>query len=501
MLFNSVDFQFFLPVVLLIYFLIPCKFLKVKNLWLLVVSYYFYMSWNAKYIILIFASTVITYLCGLALEKIKRSDFEDEKKTKYKKIAMVCSLVINLGILGYFKYTNFFLDVIQDALSALHISLNIPTFDILLPVGISFYTFQAIGYTIDVYRDDIYAEKSFVQYALFVSFFPQLVAGPIERSKNLIKQLAVAHKFEFDNLKKGVLLMIWGYFLKIVIADRIALFDDTVFQNYQNFSGWYIVLAVLLANIQVYCDFYGYSIIATGVAKILGINLMENFDTPFFSHTIGELWKRWHVSLTSWFTDYIYFPLGGSRKGKARKWINVMIVFFLSGLWHGASINYVVWGLINGLYQVIGGLLMPFRKKTLAALRINVKSLGYRLAQIAVTFWLFAFSAITQRVFTWQAIKDVTREFLFPKNPWILFDGSLYEAGLNQKNFTVLLVSMLILLIADLFKYNKIVLSDVILRQDRPIRWICFIAGIVLVLVFGLWGPAFDKANFYYFQF
>lgn len=501
MLFNSVNFQVFLPIVLLVYFVIPMKHVKIKNIWLLLVSYFFYMSWNAKYIVLIFASTLVTYLCGIALEKVKRSDFDEDKKVKYKKLVMVISLIINLGILGYFKYTNFFLDVIQNIMNSIHVSVTVPTFDILLPVGISFYTFQAIGYTIDVYRDEIYAEKDFIQYALFVSFFPQLVAGPIERSKNLIKQLAVPHKFEFNNLKKGVLLMIWGYFLKIVIADRIALFNDTVFQNYETYSGWYIVIAVLLANIQVYCDFYGYSIIATGTARILGITLMENFDTPFFARTIGELWKRWHVSLTSWFTDYIYFPLGGSRKGKTRKWINVMIVFFLSGLWHGASINYVVWGVINGLYQVIGGLLMPFRKKVLAFFKVNVASAGYIFCQIAVTFWLFAFSAITQRVFTWEAIKTVTREFLIPKNPWILFDGSLYEAGLNQKNFTVLIVSMFILLVADVFKYKKIIISDVIMRQNLPFRWFCYIAGIALVLLFGLWGPAFNQANFYYFQF
>lgn len=501
MLFNSVDFQVFFPVVLLIYFVIPNRFLKIKNLWLLIASYYFYMSWNAKYIVLIFASTVITYLCGILLEQIKRSDLSEKDKIKRKKLALILSLVINLGILGYFKYTNFFLDTIENALSLCHISLNIPNFDILLPVGISFYTFQAVGYTIDVYRDDIYAEKSFVQYALFVSFFPQLVAGPIERSRNLIKQLAVPHKLEMENLKKGVLLMIWGYFLKIVIADRIAIFEDTVFGNYHDYKGWFIVLGILLFCIQLYCDFYGYSIIATGAAKVLGINLMENFNTPFFSHTIGEFWRRWHVSLTSWFTDYIYFPLGGSRKGKIRKWRNILIVFFLSGLWHGASLNYVMWGVVNGLFQIVGEMLMPIRIKLRNILRINVKSLGYRLSQIAVTFGLFTLSIIPIRALTWDAIKYTAKEYVAPRNPWIFFDGSLFTAGLNEKNFTVLAVSILILLIADVCKYNKIVISDVILRQDMPIRWICFVGGIVLVLIFGMWGPAFAKENFIYFQF
>lgn len=219
-----------------------------------------------------------------------------------------------------------------------------PVFDIILPVGISFYTFQALSYTMDVYRNEIYAEKNFFRYALFVSFFPQLVAGPIERSKNLLKQLGMPKKFNFEKVKEGILLMLWGYFLKMILADRIAIFVDSVYGDYQTFSGYYIAVATILFAIQIYCDFSGYSIIAMGAAKILDIDLMENFDAPYYSSSVAEFWRKWHISLTSWFKDYLYIPLGGSRKGKFRKNFNKMIVFLVSGLWHGANLSFVVWG-------------------------------------------------------------------------------------------------------------------------------------------------------------
>lgn len=239
----------------------------------------------------------------------------------------------------------------------------LPSVDILLPVGISFYTFQALGYTIDVYRGDTCAEKNFFQYALFVSFFPQLVAGPIERSSHLLQQLATPHKFNSEEAKSGLLLMLWGFFLKIVLADRIAIFVDWVYGDYHTFGGWYLIVATALFAIQIYCDFAGYSIIAMGAAQILGIRLMENFQSPYLAVSVADFWRRWHISLTSWFRDYLYIPLGGSRCSKWRKYMNKMIVFLVSGLWHGAKISFVVWGGLNGLYQIIGEILQPLRDK------------------------------------------------------------------------------------------------------------------------------------------
>lgn len=341
MLFNSSEFLMFFPVVVLVYCIIPDR---IKYIWLLIASYYFYMCWNIKYVLLILMSTVVTYISGLLLEKIKYAHFEPSKKTKLKKWIIAGGFSINLGILFYFKYINFSLNTLSGIFAKIHIELNVPKFDIILPVGISFYIFQALSYIMDVYRDEIYAEKNFLRYALFVSFFPQLVAGPIERSGNLLKQLASLKKICFENVREGLLLMLWGYFLKIVLADRIAIFVDTVYGDLLTYPGTYLVVATMLFAVQIYCDFAGYSTIAMGAAKVLGITLMENFNAPYLSTSIAEFWRRWHISLTSWFHDYLYIPLGGNRKGKLRKYINKMIVFLVSGLWHGASLAYVAWG-------------------------------------------------------------------------------------------------------------------------------------------------------------
>lgn len=312
MLFNSVGFFAFFPIVILLYYILPGK---VKQYWLLAASYYFYMCWNAKYVFLLLFSTIITYLSGLILQKIKENSLVSATEIKLKNAVVALSFLLNLVVLVYFKYFNFMLDSVQYLCAKFNIILNIPKQDILLPVGISFFTFQALSYTMDVYRDEIYAEKSFFRYALFVSFFPQLVAGPIERSKNLLKQLSVYNKFSFEKARDGLFLMLWGYFLKVVVADRIAIFVDTVYGNFEQYGGWYLIVATVLFSIQIYCDFYGYSVIAMGAAKILGIKLMENFDAPYLCTCVADFWRKWHISLTSWFRDYLYFPLGGSKGG------------------------------------------------------------------------------------------------------------------------------------------------------------------------------------------
>lgn len=371
----------------------------------------------------------------------------------------------------------------------------------LLPVGISFYTFQALSYTMDVYRGDIYAERNFIRYALFVSFFPQLVAGPIERSKNLLRQLAEPKKFNYDEAREGLLLMLWGFFLKIVMADRIAIFVDTVYGDYNTYGGWYIIVATLLFAAQVYCDFSGYSTIAMGTAKILGVNLMENFNAPYLATSVAAFWRNWHISLTSWFKDYLYIPLGGNRKGMARKQLNKMIVFLVSGLWHGAKLSFVLWGGLNGLYQVLGECLQPLRRRAVKLLGLNPDSLGHRLAQMALTFVLVDFSWLFFRAeSTTDAMRMLSSAFQV-RNPWILFDGSLYNCGLDIANFQLMLACIGILLFADICKRRGIRLRAVVLRQDYWFRWL-FIAGSVLaILLFGKWGPDFDKASFIYFQF
>lgn len=341
MLFNSTDFLIFFPIAAIGYYMIPHR---VRYLWLLICSYYFYMCWNPVYVLLILFSTIITWVSGILLEFVKRRNMQEHKRRIYKNMCVIFSFTLNLCVLGYFKYANFFIDTINYVFKQLHIVYHAPSVDILLPVGISFYTFQALSYTMDVYRNEIKAEKNILRYALFVSFFPQLVAGPIERSKSLLCQLNEKHKISFEKIRSGFMLMLWGYFLKMVIADRIAIVVDVIYGDYTEYNGWYLIVASILFAVQIYCDFAGYSTIALGAGEIMGFSLTDNFNAPYFSQSVAEFWRRWHISLSSWFRDYLYIPLGGNRKGKTRKYFNLMIVFLCSGLWHGAHWNYVAWG-------------------------------------------------------------------------------------------------------------------------------------------------------------
>lgn len=498
MLFNSIDFLIFFPIVLLVYYMIPDK---IKYLWLLIASYYFYMCWNAKYALLILGSTVITYLSGLLIERVKHAKITEVAKVRRKKLIVALSFISNLGILFYFKYIGFTFALLTKVLSYVHIQLNTPVFDIILPVGISFYTFQALSYTMDVYRDEIYAEKNFFRYALFVSFFPQLVAGPIERSKNLLKQLAVPKKFSFDHFREGILLMLWGYFLKLVLADRIAIFVDCIYGNYNEYAGYYLIMATIFFAVQIYCDFAGYSTIAMGAAKILGIQLMENFDAPYLSTSVAEFWRKWHISLTSWFKDYLYIPLGGSRKGKLRKYVNKLIVFLVSGIWHGASLSFVVWGGLNGIYQIVGEVLQPIRDRIVKLFGLHRETIGHKLIHIIGTFILVDFSWIFFRANTLTESIEIIRQMFTVNNPWILFDGSIYQCGLDIKNYWIMIIGIMVLLFADICKNRGIKIREVIVGQDYWCRWIVIAISVAVILTFGIWGPQYNEANFIYFQF
>ena len=498
MLFNSLDFMIFFPVVVLVYFTLPKR---ARQYWLLIASYYFYMSWNPRYVFLILFSTLITYVSGILMEQINQRNF-DIKEEKRRKIFVVAgSFGLNIGLLLYFKYINFAFSIMGKVFSYVHINLKMPQFDIILPVGLSFFIFQALSYTMDVYRNEMHAERNFFRYALFVSFFPQLVAGPIERSKNLLEQLKEPKAFDFDRAREGLLLMLWGLFLKIVIADRIAMFVDTIYGDIATYSGYYLVVATIFFAFQIYCDFSGYSVIAMGTAKILGINLMENFDAPYFSASVAVFWRKWHISLTSWFMDYLYIPLGGNRKGKIRKYINIMLVFLTSGLWHGAAMSFVVWGGINGLYQIAGEVLMPIRDKAVSIFHLDRDSLGHKLIHVLGTFILIDFSWIFFRAGSMADAINIIKSILTVKNPWILFDGSLYNCGLDIKNYRVMLNGIAVLLFADFCKYQKISIREVIAKQDMWCRWIVIIVAVLTLVIFGIWGTSYEASNFIYFQF
>lgn len=498
MQFNSVNFMLYFPIVIGLYFVIPSKW---RKMWLLLASYYFYMSWNAKYVLLIGTSTIATYICGLLLSKCMK-----EKAAVWKKKTIIVScMILNLGILAVFKYGNFTIDSVNAILKMFHMNVIDRKIDLLLPVGISFYTFQALGYIVDVYRGDVEAEKDFCRYALFVSFFPQLVAGPIERSKNLLNQMRGIEKIRLWNARRvtsGAILMVWGFFMKMVISDRIALLVNQVFDNYRVYGSTELILAALGFTVQIYCDFGSYSIIAIGAAKIMGFELMENFNTPYFARNIRDFWSRWHISLSTWFKDYLYIPLGGNRKGKWRKALNLMIVFLVSGLWHGARWNFVAWGGIHGLYQVIGDLTRHTKEKIIKRLRIKTECMSWKLLQTVITFSLVVFAWVFFRADSITDALYFIKRMLIRQTPWALFDGTIYTLGLDATEMNILIFSIIVLLLVDLIKYRKkINLDEFLFEQNIWFEWLVLIVLIGMIFVFGEYGPAFDVQQFIYFQF
>lgn len=508
MLFNTPQYLLFLPIVVVIYYCLPQK---VRYIWLLTASYYFYMQWNSLYVILLFFCTLLTYTCARIIENL-RVHREDKQNDYRQKICLAICILLNLGILGFFKYFNFGISWLNSLLAYIHINEIDWNHDILLPVGISFYTLQALGYLIDVYRGDIYAEKNFMRYALFVSFFPQLVAGPIERSKNLLVQLHTPKSFQYENLRKGLLLVLWGLFLKMVIADRAAIIVDTVYGNSKVYQGFYIIVATVFFAIQIYCDFYGYSTIARGSALIMGIHLMDNFNAPYYAKSVKEFWQRWHISLSGWFRDYLYIPLGGNRIGMLRKECNLLVVFAVSGLWHGASLAFILWGILNGIYQVIGDMSFVIKKNIE---NVKEKWMKYaetkeryveiqfstKLFQTIFTFMLVTFAWLFFRAGGGKAAIEILKNMVSVNNWFIFFDGSLYELGVAKNYMNVLLISILLLFIVDFHKYHGKDIANVLLRQGWCFRVISIMLLIFTILLYGCYGELYDTQQFIYFQF
>lgn len=489
MLFNSVEFILFLSVVVVLYYTIPKR---LQYILLLVVSYLFYANWNRKYTLLLAASTLITYFSGLGLDICNEKIESALKRVRMKKIILVACCGLNLGLLCFFKYLYF---ILHNITKLTHYTFDLP-FDILLPVGISFYIFQALGYIIDVYRGDIKAEKNLAYYSLFVSFFPQLVAGPIERSGNLLKQLREKHYYSDENFLSGFWIMLLGYFEKCMIADRIAIYVDAVFADYAQMGGMHVPLAIAGFAIQIYCDFSGYSHIAIGTARILGIDLMDNFRQPYFSANIKDFWRRWHISLSTWFRDYLYIPLGGNRKGKWRKYINLVITFLVSGLWHGAAWHYVIWGGIHGLYQVIGEWTQPIRKRLIQFLHIKEEGFLRHLCSCSITFVLVSFAWLFFRAENEKKALEMIR---YSFGHWYFIPD--IEIGLGRANLALLLFAILILFALSLIREKKINLLEFLLKQKSYIKFLFTLFVTMGELLFGVWGSWYDASSFIYFQF
>ncbi len=477
MLFNSVAFAIFLPIVFILYWILPAKS---RWILLLAASYYFYMGWNAKYIVLIFAVTVISYICAIIIEKIH--------DTRIKKMCILLSAFIILGILFLYKYFNFFFNNLTIIADKFSIKLNPYVLKLVLPVGISFYTFQTLSYIIDVYRGEIKAEKHFGYYAAFVSFFPQLVAGPIERASNLLPQIKKEHDFKYEKASYGAKLMAIGYFKKIVLADTLAQYVDTVFSDVYSYHGFTLFLTSLFFTVQIYCDFSGYSDIAVGTAKMFGIDLMDNFNSPYFSVSMHDFWRRWHISLSSFFRDYVYIPMGGSRCGKIRNMINLLATFLLSGLWHGASWNYIVWGGLHGGLQIF---------ENITHLKSKPHGKWIWCGRVLATFmainvtWVFFRTSINEAFYV---IKNMFQGIL---DPGFYFISGLEGMKIDRYSLITIFIFILLLLIYDYISLEK----DIILTVSRyPLawRWLFYVIFLLVICIFSRKGVA---TEFVYFQF
>lgn len=494
MLFNSYRFLIFFPIVTLLYFLLPAR---MRWVWLLLCSAYFYMCWRAKYILLIGFSIAVTWAGAWLIDALRGGRIlrTDGGRNAAARWVLLGVLAANLGVLFLFKYYNFF----AENLAALTGS-RLPFFSFALPVGISFYTFQALGYTIDVYRGDIPAERNPFRYALFVGFFPQLVAGPIERTQNLLPQLKKPTRFDYDAMRGGLLLMGWGLFQKIVIADRLSVFVSAVYGDAGQMDGALLLAATVLFAVQIYCDFAAYSTIARGAAQVLGVRLMKNFDHPYFSRSLSEFWQRWHISLSKWFEDYIYMPFVWKWRSPASIYAALLLVFFVSGFWHGANWTFVVWGLLHALYRIVGSLTARPRRRLYKRLGLPVKSRWFACIQVVCTFLLVDFTYIFFRAESLEQALLICRRILFETHWGALFSADFFALGLDGVEWTVAAAAILILWAVDAVS-RRVDLSGRILASRMPVRWTVYIAMILVIVLFGVYGLGYDPAPFVYFQF
>ncbi len=476
MLFNSFEFLIFFPIVTIIYFLLPHQF---RWIHLLIASCIFYMAFVPVYILILFVTIIVDYFAGIYIER---------SQGRQRKLLLAISIITNVGILAVFKYYNFFIENVN---AVLHLPQNqeLPFLNILLPIGLSFHTFQAMSYTIEVYRGHQATERHFGIYALYVMFYPQLVAGPIERPQNLLHQFREKHYFDIKRVYEGLCLMLWGLFKKIVIADRLSIYVDTIYGNIPHYSATNIALAVFFFSVQIYCDFSGYSDIAIGSAKVMGFKLMTNFSRPYFSKNIQEFWKRWHISLSTWFRDYVYISLGGNRVSKAKIYRNVIIVFLLSGFWHGAKWTFVIWGAIHALLIT---LYMLYREIIHRPGRTNFV---YKIFSIVLTFTLVSLAWIFFRADSMIQAKEIfIRLFSTYWNFNIITKAE--NIGDNAFGFIFYGISFFMILLLIFNDYIQNVFQTSFLKKSS-IDIFYNAAILYFIICFGV----FTKTSFIYFQF
>ena len=479
MLFNSLDFAIFFPVFFILYWL-SAKKIILRNILILLGSYLFYGWWDWRFLFLIIFSSIVDYFVGLQMQKT-------ENKSKRKNYLLL-SLFSNLGLLVYFKYANFFIDSFVNAFTFFGGEIDSITLNIILPVGISFYTFQTLSYTIDVYYKKIEPTKNALAFFSFVAFFPQLVAGPIERAKHLLPQFFVVHEFNYRYARSGLLLISFGLFKKMVIADRLGILVNQVYNDPTSYSGEALIVATIAFAFQIYCDFSGYSDIAIGVSRTLGFDLKKNFDAPYFAKSITDFWRRWHISLSTWFRDYVYIPLGGSRKREVRVYFNLFVVFVVSGLWHGAAVTFIIWGAIHGILIVLEKAFTNYNLKLNRNKGISV---------IVFTISTFIWVCFAWIYFRANSLSDALyiSKGIFNFNQKVDYPG----LGLPVHEFSVGLIAIFLLLVFDALhrRYNAIKLLDKIPFYLRPVL---YVTVVFVILIFGIYGEN-SVQEFIYFQF
>ena len=482
MLFNSIDFAIFLPIVFLLYWFVANKNLKLQNLLIVVASYLFYGWWDWRFLSLILFSTLIDYSVGVRLLK--------EENISKRKILLWISIFVNLGFLGFFKYYNFFLDNFITAFSFFGTPINAQGLNIILPVGISFYTFQTLSYTIDVYRRKLESTQDFIAFTAFVSFFPQLVAGPIERATNLLPQFYKKRTFEYNKAVDGLRQILWGLFKKIVIADNSAQIANEIFNNSADYNGSTLVLGAIFFTFQIYGDFSGYSDIAIGTSRLFGFNLKQNFAFPYFSRDIAEFWRRWHISLSTWFRDYLYIPLGGSRGGTWMKVRNTFAIFIVSGFWHGANWTFIVWGALNALYFLPLLLLNKNRANTDTVAKGKYLPSFKEFYQIGITFSLTVLAWIFFRAenigHAWSYLSTIFSKSLF---------SIPHFSGMRNALITLILITIFIA-VEWVGRNEQYAIESIGLKWKKFTRWAFYLIIIFTIIIFGG-----KQQEFIYFQF
>lgn len=484
MLFNSIEYLLFLPIVFLLYWFAFGKSLKAQNLFLLAASYVFYGWWSWQFLILIAITSLLSFASGIYIEKMQTND-----KNRGCKIILTANILANLAILFYYKYCNFFIDNLICACHAVGVDPNMTAINVVLPVGISFYTFQALSYSIDVYRGNLRATHDAVSFFAFLSFFPQLVAGPIERATNLLPQIQQKRTFDYATATDGCRQMLWGFFKKVVVADQCALVVNDIFENYDKFGGLNLAYGGILFSIQIYCDFSGYSDIAIGSAKLFGIRLMDNFRFPYFSRDIAEFWRRWHISLTTWFRDYIYIPLGGSRCSKIKVARNTMIIFAVSGLWHGANWTFITWGIYHAILFFPLLFLGLNRKYTNCVTENGWLPSAKEFGQMALTF---AVAVIGWIIFRAESL-PIACDYLCR-----MFTDRSFARGHGLDRLNILMVAMLFLVewAAHRRRFGLDIDTTAGILRSRPLRWSVYLAiAMTCILNSG------TQSDFIYFQF